>query len=519
MFKKITALTGLMILTSTYQNCSPPVNFASDVEMASITPEPPVCRPMTAAEVKPSLLYAWNHSKDQAPNYSKVMASPVVGDLNGDGIPEIVFVSYKNDDYTSEGVLRVIDGASGQPLYSVTDSNLMPYASATPLIIDIDGDGKAEIFYIHYSQRKVIALNYNGSFRWEYAIDHLPDCRYGFSAASLFGQGRTEIIAGSYILAEDSGRRPFLVARTKEPGMECASYAASLSTTPNSSHRVIGSTGVFDNAGNYIWRYIRSGYPATADVRPDVPGVEVVVTGSGYLTIYNGLTGQVLSDKKLSEHQELICQRDGSGNPLVGGGQASIGDFDGDPSSLEIAIATGKSLMIFNSRGEKVAGSTTQDCSSMSTGLTSFDFNGDGKPEIIYADEQYLRIYELVAGQLKVIWSTVNPSATLREYPVVADVNGDGYAELVVVANSNSVYPTQQERDLASTISGLRVFKPSTVGSWMPTRPIWNQHSYYSTNVNNNLTATATSMPNSSSAKFFKRNAQLGSSSTELCSQ
>ena len=507
--KKILMVASIIVLSLMYQNCAPQVNFTqSDVDLSSHIDTPPVCRPMDAAEVKPSLAFAWNHAQDVSPSYNQVMATPVVGDIDKDGIPEIAFVSYQDDNYNSEGVLRVISGATGLPKFSITADSTRPFASATPLLVDIDGDGKAEIFYMHYQQRKVIALNHDGSFRWEYTLDApIGDCRYGFSAAKLASNGGTQIIAGGYIISEDQSRRPYLFSKNSEQNSECAVYAASLGTEKNSPHKIIGTSGVYDINGNMLWSYARKGYAATADIRPDVPGVEVVVTGSGYFAIYNGLTGQVLVDKTLSEHSELICMVNGGG-AVIGGGQASIGDFDGNPATLEVAIATGKSLTVFDRNGNKIAGSVTQDCSSLTTGITSFDFNGDGKPEIIYADEQYIRIYEIRNGSLQVVWSAVNPSATLREYPVVADVNGDGYAELVVVANSAG----------GNAIKGVRVFKPSSKGSWMPTRSVWNQHNYYSSNVNDDLTATASSNIDGFTSQFFKRNAQK-KHSTELCTK
>ncbi|MGZ3805278.1 MAG: FG-GAP repeat domain-containing protein [Pseudobdellovibrionaceae bacterium] len=513
-----------------YQNCSNQLfqanmNFQAAPENASLTPlsQPIMCRDMTADEIKPRLLYAWDYANDDAPTYKQVMAAPVVGDLDGDKIPEIVFVSYLNDSYDSDGVLRVLSGNTGKPKFSISSDDLKPFATTTPLLIDIDGDGKTEIAYLHYQGKKIIVLNSDGSLRWEFPLNFdgtnitsVTGCYGGFAAADLDHDGKTEIIAGSWIIGEDASKHPFLRTRLGNASEICNTYAASLSTEANSNLQIIGMTGVYDKNGVALWKFKRSGFPATADILPDVPGVEVIVTGGGYLTIYNGLTGEVITDKVLSEHSDLVCRYDSAGVGVVGGGQATIGDFDGDPKTLEIAVATGRSLTIFNSHGDPIAGSVTQDCSSLRTGLTSFDFNGDGKPEIIYADEQYVRIYEMDgSNNLKVIWSEINPTGTLQEYPVVADVNGDGYAELVVVsnnmwANSSFLYQTQAERDLASNITGVRVFAPSQERAWMPTRPLWNQYAYFAANVNDNLTATNSTVINGFTSMFFKRNTQNG---------
>jgi hypothetical protein len=526
----ILVLSALTIVL--YQNCSNQ-SFQTDVQFstsgvpsiatASDTPAAaaPICRKIDAAEIQPRLLYSWDYASDLMPSYKQVMASPVVGDIDGDKIPEIAFVSFLDGAYSTKGILRVLNGKTGATKFSITNEEQMPYASTAPLLVDIDADGQAEIVYIHYLGKKVIALNSDASVRWEMPLDFtglsisaMNNCRGGFAAADLDKDGKSEIIAGSFVIGEGADKKPYLRSKLGEVTNACFTYAASLATANNSDLRIIGQTGVMLENGTYLWKYLRTGFPATADLLPGTPGVEVVVSGGGYLTIYNGLTGDVISDKKLSEHSDLICRYDSAGNGIVGGGQATIGDFDGKTDTLEIAVATGKSLTIFNNKGEKIAGNVTQDCSSLVTGLTSFDFNGDGKPEIIYADEQYVRIYGMDgSNDLKVIWSTINPSGTLFEYPVVADVDGDGYAELVVVANNyavNGLYTAADDKAKAMEITGLRVFAPTLAKSWMPTRAIWNQHAYLAANVNENLTATSSTMINGFASTLFKRNIQKG---------
>lgn len=496
-----------------YQNCSQQgLIFAEVSELASQgIPEPPVCRPMEADEVAPRLHYSWDHSNSIEAEYNQVMSSPVVGDLDQDGFPEIVFTTFKGSAYTADGIVRVMNGLTGQVKWSAVQPEVRSYAVSSPLLLDIDGDGKGEVFFLHSSRKKIVALNHDGSTRWILDIPmDLAQCHDGFSGAKLNSQRISSIIAGPYIVTEDSSRRPFIDHTLDESG-SCQSYPVFLSNYLSSPIQIVSASGVSNHRGEKLWNFLRPGSPAVADIIKEAIGNEVVVTGGGYLTIYNGMTGQVLVDRKLNEHSELICGKDAKGEGIVGGGQASIGDFDGNPETLEIAVATGKSLTIFDNYGNKIAGSDTQDCSSLATGITSFDFNGDGKPEIIYADEQYLRIYEMdKSRELKVIWSTINPSGTLREYPVIADVDGDGYAELVVVANNYGygyLYNTEAEKQATKNLTGLRVFKPHTERAWMPTRKIWNQHSYFSSHINDDLTVNAEN-PGILGSRFFKRNPQ-----------
>lgn len=80
-------------------------------------------------------------------------------------------------------------------------------------------------------------------------------------------------------------------------------------------------------------------------------------------------------------------------------------------------------------------------------------------------------------------------ACTWSEYPVVADTNGDGLAELVVSQNSNCqpmVCPgTDPYRPtvarFGAALQGIQVFRGSA--AWSPVRPIWNQQAYAITNV------------------------------------
>ena len=117
------------------------------------------------------------------------------------------------------------------------------------------------------------------------------------------------------------------------------------------------------------------------------------------------------------------------------------------------------------------------DCSSRQTGSSVFDFDGNGSAEVVYGDEQYLRIYDGTTGA--VLFQTCNTTGTLWEYPLVADVDNDSHADIVVISNS---YSSITCPDDGSKQQGLRVFGDE-LGKWVRTRRIWNQHPYHVTNV------------------------------------
>jgi hypothetical protein len=121
---------------------------------------------------------------------------------------------------------------------------------------------------------------------------------------------------------------------------------------------------------------------------------------------------------------------------------------------------------------------------SACTGMSLFDFNLDGQNEIVYRDEEQLRIISgnysgggpLPATNTLTAFTNVT-SGTLREFPIIADVDNDGQAEIIVSGHESGWEP----------YGYVRVFK--TNGSpWAPARKVWNQYAYNAVNVNEDLT-------------------------------
>ena len=92
-----------------------------------------------------------------------------------------------------------------------------------------------------------------------------------------------------------------------------------------------------------------------------------------------------------------------------------------------------------------------------------FDFDGDGAQEIVYADELKLRVLD--ARTESELWSYPRPSATGTDSPAVADVNGDGHAEIVL--------------GLSSQIGNKGVVTfTSAADPWLDAPGVWNQHAF-----------------------------------------
>jgi hypothetical protein len=168
-----------------------------------------------------------------------------------------------------------------------------------------------------------------------------------------------------------------------------------------------------------------------------------------------------------------------------GGGPPTIADFDGD-GVPEIGVAARWYYLVYKLDGSVLWAHKTQDFSSAVTGSSVFDFEGDGRAEVVYNDEVYLRVYRGAGSGVDedgdgfndpvILFEELNTTGTLYEYPIIVDVDNDGKAEIVVSANNYS------SGAIGSMTKGIRVFKDVN-DNWVGTRRVWNQHAYSVTNI------------------------------------
>ena len=115
-----------------------------------------------------------------------------------------------------------------------------------------------------------------------------------------------------------------------------------------------------------------------------------------------------------------------------------------------------------------------------------FDFDGDGVAEVVVQTTQAILFLDGASGKVKATWPITQASTGSGlpppptdgvsyhpEAPIVADVDGDGHADLVFLWTGN---------DFAAT-GRLTVLKGQN-NDWRPARPVQNQFAYHVTNVN-----------------------------------
>ena len=426
-------------------------NLANTGSLSSYTPPPP-------GPLNPVLKWSWTSSA-VLPTSLNVMMTPAVVDLDGDdGIPEVVFgsTSSTGGGYVEVGVLRAVSGLDGHEIFTVTDSNLQISTTSSVAVGDIDGDGRPEIIACDSTGLRLIAFEHNGAFKWRSPT--LEAVYWGAPAiGDLDHDGIPEIIIGRQVLNSNG-----TIRWTGAGGRGSQSSIGPLSLVADvdlDGHpEIVAGNTVYSYNGTILHQNtsLPDGYNAVADF-----------DGDGYPEIVLVSGGRVW----LLDHNMAVkwgpVSIPGGGN----GGPPTIADFDGDDQP-EIGVAGAYRYAVFETNGTLKWQAVTQDASSNVTGSSVFDFNGDGKAEVVYRDELKLRIYNGADGA--VLFETPMSSCTWYEYVLVADVNSDGKAELVAVANNNCGFGIQR---------GVYVYGDAA-NNWVATRKIWNEHTYHITNVN-----------------------------------
>jgi hypothetical protein len=145
----------------------------------------------------------------------------------------------------------------------------------------------------------------------------------------------------------------------------------------------------------------------------------------------------------------------------------------------------------------KLAWAMEHEDQSACTGITMFDFDNDNIKELCYRDERSLRIIsparktyinydegESSTGAIRFKYSKDIGSYTGYEAPVIADVNMDGSADIVVLA-----YNDPQNHHSKGFV---HVFEhASGTDMWAPCPPVWNQAIYFPLQINEDLTVPA----------------------------
>ena len=442
-------------------------------------------------------------------NKDNIMMTPVVIQLDDDNcdgkvtardIPEIVFLSFPDEipraergdtPYTykhGHATLRAVSLVDGELVekwkYKPTSNPLRGMSSIAAG--NFDGQPGNEIV-MGTANDKVVAVDADGKHLW---TNHEAGT-WQISIGDAGGDGTVEVLTETHLLRGSDGRTlqefPFGVKTFADINGDGKLDIVGASGAWNPDGTVLADPGI---EGTYLAIGDFDG-----DQSPEVVSVDDV---THTITVWRYEAGRPGNARVLRTGVDINGTVDNHCEAGLGvdhgGGPPTIADFNGD-SVPDVAIAGGIGYAVVD--GTKILDSNvapdqtllwhkrTHDCSSAITGSSVFDFNGDGRAEVVYSDEHYFRIYDGPNGNE--LYKTCNSTGTLIEYPLVADVDGDGHADILLVSN-DYVYRCPNP-DSAQT--GLRILG-DVEGKWVRTRRIWNQHNYHVTNIEEDGTVPVT---------------------------
>lgn len=449
--------------------------------------------------------------------------TPIVGDIDQDGLVEILVLDHNQNDSnittTGQGdtifVFNGTDGSLKQILsLASTGSNAARQQLASLAMGDLDGDSFPEI---------ISQLNNTAFAHFEHGgtspsfVSERVDSFTGFpllpipGIADFNGDGNPEIYASNLIF-------------NGQTGLGLANGGFSI---PGNG---IGSP---INSGGGLIAY---GMSVAADVLPeafcaDCDGLELVAGQTVYsVNIGTGtLTPQVQSANGLDGFTAIAdYDKDGdldgiiASNRQFGGGlpvevqvyvwdlqtptviavspvftsptfgnigQPTVADFDAD-GLPEVAFSYEHNFVVLDDHASNLSILWTQVTTDESgfTGSTAFDFFGDGSSEIVYKDEDSLKIFDGTSGNI--LFRILCRGGTTNEKPVVADIDNDGQAEIICACSEHPespIPPATLSNFALPRLHGYLAVYESGGAPWAPARNLWNQSSYHVTNVNDDL--------------------------------
>ncbi len=406
---------------------------------------------------------------------------PAIGDINADGIPELLIAC-------ADRRIRVYTNYTETPgapmtLWMVSNGQL-DFADQRPLLADFDGDGTPEV--------------YAGSdiYKFDFSNPAAPTLTKIINGPA--DQGRAQY--GGYIEGSCNPTAVDILTPADcngDPdcgGLELVAgpmiYSIDLDLGDGDGYEIKVQRNLNTMIGPPTGTY-RDGYTAVADL--DLDGTLDIVVSS---LRQNNQYGVYVWNKN-----GLIRFFPFPTNPVNSGSLACIANVYDDTKLgyvvdfPEILVCSSFNFTCFNLHAAQSFPANpywwnlpTTDFSGW-TGSTVYDFNGDGISEIVYRDEDNLRIlygggspFPPGVDAQRNWFKTPCFSRTSDEYPVVADVDNDGETEITVTGRIIA--------DNFSTRGRLRVYE-SAAGPWVPCRNVWNQFNYFIVNVNDNLTIPA----------------------------
>ena len=344
--------------------------------------------------------------------------TPVIGriyDQNGDGsvtdddVPAVIVA-------TTAGNLVAMAGTDGTVLWTISGLGSEPM---TPALGDLTGDGRPEIVASGVSQ--TIAVRGNGSTVWTGSGVSNGYCG-AVGIADLDADGAPEVLLGAMILDGLTGARKGMGAYGSGTGFTggwAAAMGVAADIDQDGVQEAVVGNALYDVNGNALWYNGKSdGFVAVGNFDDDSKG-EIVVTGGGYVRLQDD-DGTVLwsgSYTGSTTGPPTVADFDGDGEPeigVAGMGQymviegngttlwsrttidyssgftgSSVFDFEGD-GAAEVVYADENNVYVYDGATGAIKLQEEEHSSATCSEYPAVaDVDNDGHAEIIYTSSAY----------------------------------------------------------------------------------------------------------------------------------
>ena len=453
-------------------------------------------------------------------NIVSVLNTPLVGDLDGDGHPEIVCFARNGDNpdvdprcnnriLVFDGVTKQIKATLNLPTwvsgFDAAAYGLVKLPNGTGLIVTADFDFKLRAYDITSATPSTPYWTSDvdfgtGNHEWaanvnfaDFNHDGHPEVYirnkiYNAETGVLLATAPTDHAGASYAHWTHNGAHPY---KLSAPIAADVLGDASLELILGNEVYSVDITNTDGTAGNSLTLSCRAQPPA--GVPEDGHSQVADFNGDGHLDILITLRTTYTTDGNVyayvwdvsagtvSNALNINTNWTGKSIPL-------IADIDND-GLMEMLIQTGVSGTNEHFQAYKYHPDSqtftlqwgfSTDENSYSNSITAFDFNQDGLLELMISDQSTMRIVNgsgkshITAGDtipMYILGYIPFSQNTIMQYPLIVDVDADGCAEIVSVGSDK-----------------LNIFKSSVGTSWGPARKVWNQYMYNATCINEDLT-------------------------------
>ncbi len=354
--------------------------------------------------------------------------SAAAGDIDGDGMLEIVFGTYFNDEH-----VYALNGEDGSLLWSYNTGGCN---DASPAIADVDGDDSLEVIIPASSPYHVYCFKgTNGEIEWDVSTGY-PNCIDSPPAvADIDNDGRPEVILGAWY--------GHVFALNGEDGSILWHVNVGTNSYIQSGPNILdldrdGDLDVFVAQWSGDYRvFALDGEDGTTIWFSDVPQDHMYHGGSFADIDEDGRPEIAIGSY---DNHLYVFNDDGSlhwstGVPYYVGAPTSIADLNND-EHLEIVFVSYNQLMVMSHTGSNLMWSHATG-GNIFRGAAIADIDGDNILDVNFgSDDGILRVLRGSDGA--VIWTMdleahYGQTFEMDHAPIIDDLDGDGKLDIFII--------------------------------------------------------------------------------------